>query len=322
MRIKLLILSIIVAAGFSFADDAVLFGNVLETDLILTPEGVTNAILTTALTAESDPVAYPVATNALAVAEGALQADATNGLPVAVAHAQSAHGLTDNGGFAGGDGAYATYGGAVGYYAYATYGGGAVGAGASATDGGAMGAAAVTSSGFAGGFQAIAALDETGHDQPIDAIQLGTGWNPDANTMQVYSYKLMNADGSIPAERMATTLSGYATTGAVAAVQAEVGAGTNWLTRTGLSGTVAFANDGNRPQAWSGTGALTVSGFTGLTPPTQVYWTLQGFDSVTLPAGIYAVGGGTWQTGMVNHFALWQVAGKTMITFLTATEIE
>jgi hypothetical protein len=74
MRMKLLILSIIVSAGFSVADDAVLFGNVIETDWILTPEGVTNAILTTALTVEADPVAYPVATNALALAGGALQA--------------------------------------------------------------------------------------------------------------------------------------------------------------------------------------------------------------------------------------------------------
>jgi hypothetical protein len=80
MRIKLLILSIIASAGFSFAADAVLFGDVLETDTILTPKGVTNAILTTALTVESDPLAYPVATNALAVASTALQADATNGL--------------------------------------------------------------------------------------------------------------------------------------------------------------------------------------------------------------------------------------------------
>lgn len=74
MRTKLLILSIIASAGFSFAADAVLFGNMLETDTILTPEGVTNAILTTALTVEADPVAYPIATNALALAEGALQA--------------------------------------------------------------------------------------------------------------------------------------------------------------------------------------------------------------------------------------------------------
>ncbi len=322
------------------------------------------------------------------------KADAAD-VAVAVAHAQSAHGLTDNGGFAGGDraiaadggavgylasattggavgagasattggavgdlayadnggfaggaGAYATDGGAVGDGAYATDGGavghfastttgGAVGYEAYATDGGAVGAyasalsgggavgyEAMTSSGFAGGYRAMAALDNTGYGTPIDAIQLGTGWNPDANTLQIYGYKLMNADGSIPAERMATTLSGYATTGAVAAVQAEVGAGTNWLTRTGLSGTVAFANDGGRPQAWSGSGNLIVAEISGLASPSQVYWTLQGFDSVTLPAGIYAVGGGTWQAGMVNHFTLWQVGDTTMITFLTATEIE
>ena len=116
------------------------------------------------------------------------------------------------------------------------------------------------------------------------------------------------------------SLSGYATTGEVAAVQAEVAAGTNWLTRAGLSGTVAFANDGGRPQAWTGTGALTVSGFTGLTPPTQVYWTMSGFDSVTLPAGVYAVGGGSWQTNRVNHFTLWQTGTNVLMSFITATE--
>ena len=70
------------------------------------------ALAATAIQAESDPLAYPIATNALALAEGRCKPDATNGLPVAVAHAQSAHGLTDNGGFAGGDGASARYGGA------------------------------------------------------------------------------------------------------------------------------------------------------------------------------------------------------------------
>jgi hypothetical protein len=113
---------------------------------------------------------------------------------------------------------------------------------------------------------------------------------------------------------------GLATAGAVAAVQAEVGSGTNWLTRTGLSGTVAFANDAGRPQAWSGTGALTVSGFSGLQPPSQVYWTMSGFDSVTLPANVYAVGGGSWQTNMVNHFTLWQTGTNVLMSFITATE--
>ena len=104
--------------------------------------------------------------------------------------------------------------------------------------------------------------------------------------------------------------------------KADVAAGTNWLYRAGLTGTVAFANAGNRPQAWSGSGDLIVTEISGLAPPAQVYWTLQGFSSVTLPAGVYAVGGGTLQAGMVNHFAVWQVGDTTMITFLTATEIE
>lgn len=120
-------------------------------------------------------------------------------------------------------------------------------------------------------------------------------------------------------------MSGYATTGDVAAVAAtipDVAASTNWLTRAGLSGTVAFANDGGRPQAWNGTGALTVSGFTGLQPPAQVYWTLYGFDSVTLPASSYVVGGGAWQTNMVNHFTVWQVGTNVMLNFITATEAD
>lgn len=118
-------------------------------------------------------------------------------------------------------------------------------------------------------------------------------------------------------------MGGYATTGAVAAVQAampDVAASTNWLTRAGLSGAVAFADDGGRPQAWTGTGALTVSEFSGLQPPNQIYWTLYGFDSVTLPASSYVVGGGAWQTNMVNHFTVWQVGTNVMLNFITATE--
>ena len=99
-------------------------------------------------------------------------------------------------------------------------------------------------------------------------------------------------------------------------------AGTNWYARTSVSGTVSFANLHGRPQRWSGTGALTVSGFTGLTPPSQVYWTLAGFDSVTLPASAYVVGGGAWQTNMINHFTVWQVGTNVMLNFITATEAD
>ena len=136
-----------------------------------------------------------------------------------------------NGGFAAGDGASAivggavgyntsaTYGGAVGWNASATYGGtigsgasttygGAVGYNASATDGGAVGSNAKTSHGFAGGYNAKT-QDSSGDG--INAIQLGTGTNSVAKTLQVYEYQLMDANGNIPKERLMDNLNSYYT---------------------------------------------------------------------------------------------------------------
>lgn len=91
------------------------------------------------------------------------------------------------GGFAGGSGSEAGTGGAVGGGAKTTYGG-------------AIGDGAKTSWGFAGGYRAKAVdSDYNG----IDAIQLGTGTNSTAKTLQVYDYQLMDANGNIPAERLA-----------------------------------------------------------------------------------------------------------------------
>lgn len=126
-------------------------------------------------------------------------------------------------GFAGGDSTSATEGGAIGYKATvttggavgykaktitggavglnaeATYNGGAVGAGAkasnggaigmsaSATDGGAIGWGATTSAGAAIGFNARCYSNY----KSIDAIQLGTGTNSTASSMQVYNTVLL-----------------------------------------------------------------------------------------------------------------------------------
>lgn len=92
---------------------------------------------------------------------------------------------TKLGGFKGGRMATATHGGAVGNKA-------------SASRGGAVGAGAKTSSGFAGGM-AAKTQNETG--EAIDAIQLGTGTNPNEKTLQVYHYQLMDKEGMIPANR-------------------------------------------------------------------------------------------------------------------------
>lgn len=106
------------------------------------------------------------------------------------------------GGFSAGDGASATYGGAVGINATANSGGavgsdtsvdsgGAVGYTASATSGGAVGNSARAGVGFSGGFNARAGTDSNGNY--IDAIQLGTGENTTAKTLQVYNYKVYDS---------------------------------------------------------------------------------------------------------------------------------
>ena len=106
---------------------------------------------------------------------------------------------TEQGGFAGGTNSNTVDGGAIGKGAMA-YGGGAVGEGAEVSDfGGAVGANTKTGDGFAGGYRAKT-VDSNGI--AIDAIQLGTGTNTTAKTLQVYDYQLMDADGNIPAERL------------------------------------------------------------------------------------------------------------------------
>lgn len=106
-----------------------------------------------------------------------------------------------------GEGAAETYGGgAVGYYAKAATGGavgvgassikgqgGAVGMDATAIDGGAVGYQAKTSDGCAIGRYAVC---KDSHNDPIDAIQLGTGTNATTKSMQVYGTQLLYYDST------------------------------------------------------------------------------------------------------------------------------
>ena len=298
MRIKLLILSIIIAAGFSFAADAVLFGNVLETDWILTPEGVTNAILTTASTVESDPLAYPVATNALAVASTALQSDATNGLLQAEADTLAT--VTARGGttteavtigsrgvgavgvssLANGDNVVAS-----GYYSHAE----GVGTTASGPYSHAEGidttasrdashaeGIGTTASGDASHAEGIGttASGDASHAEGSGSTASGqashaSGFNSVASHITAFAWQGAASDqyaepeyGShgagtfninpvgglaglwIGETPLSATLSGYATTGAVAAVEASVGAKAD--AEAVVSGAVGVATAGNR----------------------------------------------------------------------------
>lgn len=132
--------------------------------------------------------------------------------------------VTEKGGFQGGVGATASNGAAIGNSASSGATGGAVGMKAKAgtggfaggynasaatggtigkdsktTTGGAAGQGAVSGIGFAGGYNAKC---DSSSGKAIDAIQLGTGTNTTAKSLQVYDKQLMDADGKIPWERM------------------------------------------------------------------------------------------------------------------------
>lgn len=74
------------------------------------------------------------------------------------------------------------------------------GKGANSVLGGAVGMNTVAGNGFSGGFNAKTINSE--HGFSIDAIQLGTGTNSVPESLQVYSYQMMDADGNIPSARI------------------------------------------------------------------------------------------------------------------------
>lgn len=108
-----------------------------------------------------------------------------------------------NWGFAGGSQAWTEAGGSIGGSTYSYYGG-AVGLAAKASNGGAIGQGSQTQNGFAGGYNAkTAIMNEDGTVKTaIDAIQIGTGTNSDERTLQIYDYKLLDANGKIPIDRL------------------------------------------------------------------------------------------------------------------------
>jgi hypothetical protein len=226
------------------------------------------------------------------------------------------YGANTTSGGAVGYGAYTANGGAVGAYASAEYGG-AVGSGASATAGGAVGQNARTSDGFAGGKEAFATTDGTYDGEGIDAIQLGTGGNTEPFSLQIYSNKLMHADGTIPVERFAATLNA-SNNADRAYADAAVNAAPEWIGITNLAAAVTITNSYERPVYLYSTGTVAVA-FAGLRTPMPLYLVLRGPSSLTFP-GAYYVGGGTWQTNMSNHFVVWKYGTNLFVNPVTATE--
>lgn len=124
--------------------------------------------------------------------QGGTNAAASNGAAIGKGASSGATGG------AVGTNAKAGVGGFAGGYNASASTGGAIGKDSKATTGGAAGQGAVSSAGFAGGNKAVCGTTSS----PIDAIQLGTGTNTTAKSLQVYDKQLMDADGKIPWERM------------------------------------------------------------------------------------------------------------------------
>lgn len=108
-------------------------------------------------------------------------------------------------GGAAGNTSKADEGGAVGYGANTNHGG-AVGKDAQSMHGGAVGRNAVTRLGAAIG-DGAQTVDAEGN--AITAIQLGTGTNTEEGTAKFFDYTMMNADGTIPRERIPMSINRY-----------------------------------------------------------------------------------------------------------------
>ena len=111
-----------------------------------------------------------------------------------VAAASYALKQNSSGGFAGGDHASTTGAGGAAGSSATTTNGGAVGNGASSTTGFAGGQASNTTTGAAIGTSAVAS--------GAGAVQLGTGNNAAANTLQFRSYPLVDANGNVVTARL------------------------------------------------------------------------------------------------------------------------
>ncbi len=128
------------------------------------------------------------------------------------------HAKSNGMGAAVGNSASAYHGGAVGYAAN-TSTGGAIGSEAKSTNGGAMGWEAVTGDGVAIG-KTAKTVDTS--NNAIDAVQLGTGTNNTAKTMQVYDKRIVEADGSLTDVGDLDELNTVDKTNAVAAINTIV----------------------------------------------------------------------------------------------------
>lgn len=146
-------------------------------------------------------------------------------------------------------------GGAVGYNSRSSYGG-AMGEDASSFDGAAVGQSAKTGDGVAVGKEAKT-IDSSNNG--IDAIQLGTGTNNTAKTMQVYNKRIVEADGSLTDVGNLTELDTSVKTNIVNAINSLLSTGSDNVRQDDL--TLALSIEFFNPNAYDiGIGNITKTG--------------------------------------------------------------
>lgn len=102
---------------------------------------------------------------------------------------------------------------------------------------------------------------------------------------------------------------------------AEITNAPAWLVYTNIASAVTVTNDNERPVRIYGASATatgTVS-FAALREPLPLFFEVSNFAALSF-SNAYVVGGGAWQTNMVNLFIAFQSGGETFVTPITARE--
>ncbi len=93
-----------------------------------------------------------------------------------------------------------------------------------------------------------------------------------------------------------------------------------WLIYSNIVSAVTVTNQAERPVRIYGTGANTgLVSFASLREPLPVFFEASQFGAVQFP-GAYVVGGGTWQTNMVNLFIAFRSGTNDFVTPITTRE--
>lgn len=133
-----------------------------------------------------------------------------------------------------------------------------------------------------------------------------------------YSSPEMAATGTATAEWITEDTLAVYDLAALTAAAATASAAPAWQIYSNITAAVTVTNYVERPVRIYGDGSATGTvSFASLREPLPVYVEASGFPGIVW-SNAYTVGGGFWQTNMVNVFLVWQSATNTFVNPVTA----